>query len=172
VTDCDLKTRRTRSGRVTTQRVVLPAADVSEHEQDNDFDSEYEQVQSDSESECSSSSDGEQLGRNVSNTFAAVNNEYDHIPSVRMTKSGYVNKSRDVGKVFRWTIVKCQRCLVLVQFPHSRCRHQMVTRHSCKDGFSAYVELQALLACITLISGSGWYHSISQSIGDFLKWPQ
>jgi len=58
------------------QRVVLPAADSSEHEPDNDSDSEYEQVQSDSESERSSSSDGEQLGRNVSNTSAAVDNEY------------------------------------------------------------------------------------------------
>jgi len=95
MTDCDLKTRRTRSGRVTTQRVALPAADASEHEPDNDSDSEYEQVQSDSESERNSSSDGEQLVCNVSNTSAAVDNEYDSIPSVRMTKSDYVNKSQD-----------------------------------------------------------------------------
>jgi len=53
--DCDIERRRTRSGRMATQLVLLPDADISEPE--NDSDSDYEQVHSDAESEHSSSND-------------------------------------------------------------------------------------------------------------------
>jgi len=81
--DCDVERRKTRSGRMATQLVLLPDADISEP--DNDSDSEYEQVQSDAESvesDSSSYSDAVPLAHLIgitSNTSAAVD-EDDDVP--------------------------------------------------------------------------------------------
>ena len=55
--DCDLVRRRTRSGRVATQLVLLPDADISDPE--NESDSDFEQdSSSDSDSDHNVESDG------------------------------------------------------------------------------------------------------------------
>ena len=103
--NCDVQRRRTRSGRIATQLVLLPDADISDP--DNESDSDYNQVESDAKSEYDSSSDAEdvplaKLIGKPSNTTAA--DDEDNVPLAQVAKQQPVKtvKSSDGGHVFRW----------------------------------------------------------------------
>lgn len=103
--DCDVQRRWTRSGRIATQLVLLPDADISDPE--NESDSDYDQVESDAESEYESSSDAEdvplaQLVGKPSNTSAA--DDEDDVPLAQVAKQAPVKtvKPSDGGHAFRW----------------------------------------------------------------------